>query len=99
MRGERVEMGRTVVLDCTGITLMLTERKTPPFDLEHLRSQGIEPTTAHIICVKSAIAWRAAFEPFAQQVIEVDTPGLCSLHLEDFDFHKIRRPIFPLDQM
>jgi hypothetical protein len=88
MRGERVEKGRTVVLDCAGITLMLTEGKTPPFDLEHLRSQGIEPTTAHIVRVESGIAWRPAFEPFTQQVIEVETPGLYSLHPEDFDCHK-----------
>lgn len=99
MTGEQIHMGRTVVLQCDGIDLVLMERKTPPFDAEHLRSVGIEPAEAKIIVVKSAIAWRAGFGPLARKVIEVDTPGLCSIHLEDFPFRKIRRPIFPLDDM
>ncbi|NVM57689.1 MAG: MlrC C-terminal domain-containing protein, partial [Desulfobacterales bacterium] len=87
----------TVVLDCQGLDLVVMERKTPPFDAEQLRSLGIEPADKRIIVVKSAIAWRSAFGPMAKKVIEVDTPGLCSIHLEDFPFRKIRRPIFPLD--
>jgi len=99
MTGERIDMGRTVVVDCQGVDLVLMEKKTPPFDAEHLRSLGIEPAEARIIGVKSAIAWRAAFGPLAKEVIDVDTPGLCTIHLEQFPYHKVRRPIFPLDEM
>ena len=99
MTGEQVAMGRTVVLHCEGIDLVLMERKTPPFDAEHLRSLGIEPADVRIITVKSAIAWRAAFGPLAKEVLDVDTPGLCTTHLERFPYRKIRRPIFPLDEM
>lgn len=99
MTGERIDMGRTVVVDCEGIDLVLMEKKTPPFDSEHLRSVGIEPAEARMIVVKSAIAWRAAFGPLAKGVIDVDTPGLCAIHLEQFPYHKVRRPIFPLDEM
>jgi microcystin degradation protein MlrC len=99
MTGERMDMGRTVVLDCRGIDLVLMEKKTPPFDAEQLRSIGIEPAEARMIVVKSAIAWRAAFGPLAKQAINVDTPGLCTIHLEQFPYRKIRRPIFPLDEM
>jgi microcystin degradation protein MlrC len=99
MTGERMDMGRTVVLHCEEMNLVLMERKTPPFDAEHLRSLGIEPSDARIIVVKSAIAWRAAFGHIAKEVIDVDTPGLCTIHLESFPYRKIRRPIFPLDEI
>lgn len=99
MTGQRNTMGCTVVLDCQGLDLVVMERKTPPFDAEQLRSLGIEPADKRIIVVKSAIAWRSAFGPLAKKAIEVDTPGLCSIHLEDFPFRKIRRPIFPLDEL
>lgn len=97
MTGAVVEMGRTAVLETDGIQLILTERKTPPFDLEQLRSVGIEPTEQGIIVVKAAIAWRAAYEPIAAEILEVDTPGVTSTDLTSFPFANLRRPIYPLD--
>lgn len=99
MTGRAVNMGPTVVLECQGTTLVLTTFKTMPFDLQQLRSLGIEPKDLKIIVVKSAIAWRAAYESIAEEIIEVDTPGLCSPNLRHFDYKKIRRPIFPLDDI
>lgn len=96
--GQTVDMGRCARLRCGGITLLLTERKTPPGSLEQLRSQGIEPLEQKIIVVKSTIAFRGAYEPIAGAIIEVDTPGLCSANLTGFPYRKLRRPIFPLDE-
>ena len=49
--------------------------------------------------VKSSIHYRAAFEPLASRIIEVDAPGLCSGDLSVFPYERIRRPIFPLVDM
>jgi len=68
-----------------------------PFDAEQLRSQALAPEAAHIIVAKSAIAWQAAYGDMARLVVPVDTPGLCTTHLERFTYHKLRRPIYPLD--
>lgn len=95
--GREVNMGRCARLRCGGVTLLLTERKTPPGDLEQLRSQGIAPEAQKIIVVKSTIAFRGAYEAIAGEIIEVDTPGLCAANLSGFTYHKLRRPIFPLD--
>ena len=97
--GRVVDMGHCARLRCGGITLLLTERKTPPGDLEQLRSQGIPPEAQKIIVVKSTIAFRGAYEPIAADIIEVDTPGLCSTRLKAFPYQKLRRPIFPLDEL
>ena len=56
-----------------------------------------DPLSEKILVVKSTIHYRAAFEPIAKEIIEVDAPGLSSSNLARFDFRRIRRPIFPLD--
>jgi microcystin degradation protein MlrC len=79
------------------VRILVTSRKTPPGDLNQLRSQGIEPLQQSILVVKSAVAFRGAYEPIAGHIIEVDTPGLCSSDLSRFDYRRIPRPIYPLD--
>ena len=49
--------------------------------------------------LKSTIHYRAAFEPLAREIIEVDAPGLSSSNLTRFAFTNVRRPIFPLDDL
>jgi microcystin degradation protein MlrC len=99
MTGQVVRMGRTCVLSCDGVTLALTEYKTPPFDAQQLRSLGIEPADQRIIVTKSAIAWKAAFGDVAAETIYVDTPGLCTTDLSTLPYGHICRPIFPLDSI
>ncbi len=92
-------MGRTVVVQASGVTIVLTEIKMPPWNLEQLRSLAIPPEDQKIIVLKSAVAFRAAYESLAQEIIEVNSPGLSSLDLSQFNYQHIRRPIFPLDEL
>jgi microcystin degradation protein MlrC len=101
--GVEVDLGPTAVLAVQGrdggeVQLLLTTYRYQPTDLEVFRSQGIEPTEQQILAVKSSVHYRAAFTPIAAQIVEVDTPGLTSPHLERFAFHRIPRPMYPLDQ-
>jgi len=95
--GAETDMGRTAVLRIGGVDVIVTEKRLQPTDLELYRSLGIEPTEKRFIVVKSSVHYRAAHEPIAKEVIELDTPGLTSPRLAGFGFKKIRRPIFPLD--
>lgn len=96
--GNTIRMGRTVWLRVAGVNIVLTERKTPPFDLGQLRGAGVIPEEQKMIAVKSAVAYRAAYLPIAQGVIEMDTAGLCTANLSRFPYQHIRRPILPLDK-
>ena len=92
--------GRTVVLEIGGpggIELQLTELRGHPHDLNHFRALGIEPTERRILVLKSAAHFRAAFEPIATKVVEVDAPGISSPNLSTFAYQRLRRPIYPLD--
>ncbi len=98
--GTRSSRGRTVVLEINGpggIELQLTDLRGHPNDLNFFRAFGIEPTERRILVLKSAAHFRAAFEPIAARVIEIDAPGISSPDLHSFDYKNLRRPIYPLD--
>jgi microcystin degradation protein MlrC len=97
--GNTIRMGRTAWLHVGGVNIVLTERKTPPFDLAQLRGVGVIPEQQKLIAVKSAVAYRAAYLPIAAGVVEMDTAGLCSANLSRFPYRRLRRPIFPLDDV
>lgn len=99
-RGVVQTVGRCVVLEIGGqggIELLLTEHRAHPNDLQYFRAFGIEPTQRQMLVLKSAAHYRAAFEPIAAEVIEVDAPGITSPRLERYAYQHIRRPIYPLD--
>ncbi len=97
MSGIHCRMGPCAVVRHGGVTVLLTSRKTPPFDLGQLRSQGLEPRAFAVIGVKAAVAHRAAYDPIAGASFYVDTPGPCSSRLASFPYRRLRRPIHPLD--
>ncbi len=95
--GNTLAMGDTVWFRVGGVNVVLTTRKTPPFDLAQLRGIGIVPERQKMIVVKAAVAYRTAYLPIATCVLEMDTAGLCSANLQRFPFRHVRRPMFPLD--
>lgn len=102
LTGALQTVGKTVVLEIGGIggiEVMLTEHRAHPNDLEYFRAFGIEPTERKMLVLKSAAHYRAAFDPIAALTIEVDGPGLTSPNFRRFDFKKIRRPMYPFDDM
>ena len=98
MQGVRIDMGPCATVRHDGVHIIVTSRKTPPFDLGQLRSQGIEPGKMSVIGVKAAVAHRRAYDAIAKASYSVLTPGPCSSDLTVFPFAKIRRPVFPLDR-
>jgi len=97
--GNTIRMGRTAWLRVGGVNIILTEKKTPPFDLAQLRGVGVIPEKQKMIVVKSAVAYRAAYMPIAAAAIEMDTAGLCTANLARFPYRHLRRPIFPLEEI
>jgi microcystin degradation protein MlrC len=97
MQGVDVDMGPCAVARVAGVTVLLTSRKTPPFDLGQLRSQGVEPQSLSIIGVKAAVAHRRAYDPIAAASYWVRTPGPCASDLRTLTYRRVRRPIFPVD--
>jgi microcystin degradation protein MlrC len=95
-QGSRFGMGPSVVVKADGVTVLLTSRKTPPFDLGQLRSQGIEPETLKAIGVKAAVAHRRAYDKIAKGSFTVATPGPCTSRIETLLFKRLRPGVFPI---
>ncbi|CAN5508280.1 M81 family metallopeptidase [soil metagenome] len=97
MGGSTIAMGPSVVLECEGVTILLTSRRTAPFDLGQWRSQGIDPAALTFIGIKAAVAHRQAYDRIAKASYWVRTPGPCTSDLKELPYTQIRRPIYPLD--
>ncbi|BBH23524.1 microcystinase C [Paenibacillus baekrokdamisoli] len=98
MTGQRADMGLTAVIEVNQLTLIVTERRTAPWDPGHVVSLGLRAEDYHIITVKAAIAWKTAFGDICTKSILVDTPGCCAVDVNHFNYKQIVRPIYPLDR-
>lgn len=96
-QGIHFSMGPCAVVLIGGVTVLLSSRKTPPFDLGQWRSQGVLPEELFAIGVKAAVAHRHAYDPIAKGSYTVATPGPCSSVIATLPYRRLRRPIFPLD--
>ena len=99
LRGVEGRLGPTAVLDVNDVKIILVTHRRQALDPEMIRFVGIDPMAEKILVVKSTVHYRAAFEPIARAILEVDAPGLSSSNLGRFAFTRVRRPIFPLDEV
>jgi microcystin degradation protein MlrC len=99
LRGLPGRLGPTAVLQTGGVKVILISHRWQTLDPEMIRLVGIDPSDERVVVVKSTIHYRAAFEPIAARIIEVDAPGLSSSNLDRYAFERVRRPIFPLDDI
>ena len=99
-----LDQGPSAVIEVEGSTrelanlLLLTTEREAPFSLHQLISSGIYPQRQKILVVKAAIAYRAAYEPIAGTIIEVDTPGTTAVNPARFKYTRARRPLFGLGE-
>jgi microcystin degradation protein MlrC len=97
--GKIIRMGPCAVVRHAGLTILLTSKKLPPFDLGQWRSQGINPEELSMIGVKAAVGHRVAYGRIAAGEFTVNTSGPCTSDLTRLPYTKLRRPVFPLDPL
>ncbi len=101
--GRYWDMGHTAVVEVEGSTpdlpnlLLVTDRRSSPNSLHQLISCGVYPQRQKILVVKGAIAPRAAYEPIAGRIIEVDSGGTTAVNPARFTYKQVRRPLFGLE--
>lgn len=98
-RGLTMNMGKTGVLSVGSIDIVVVSRHIEPYDPACLRSLGIEPAARRYVMLKSRIHYRVGFRDIAKQVVECAGRGVCTSDYSDIAFRKVRRPIFPLDNL
>ena len=100
--GVRRDYGPCMVLrigGLNGIEVVVITNNGQGNDLGNFTSMGIDPTRKDTVVVKSMHHFRAAFEPIAREVVLVDSKSLCSENFTPEMFKKVRRPVWPFDQI
>jgi microcystin degradation protein MlrC len=96
-RGLTMNMGKSAVLSCGSVDIVVVSRHIEPFDPGCFRSLGIEPTGVKFLMLKSRIHYRVGFKPLVAEVVECAGVGVCTSDYDQLQFERVRRPIFPLD--
>ena len=98
-RGARGHLGRTAVLVVGETEVVVSELREQLRDAEMLRTVGIEPLNRRLLAVKSAVHFMADIGTMAERVFDADTPGVHRPDFKSFTYERLRRPIYPLDEM
>jgi microcystin degradation protein MlrC len=80
-----------------GHFVLLTSRPMGNTSRAELTSVGLEPEHLQIIVAKGVQSPRAAYEPIAAEMIQLNTPGCTSADLSALAYRHRRRPMFPFE--
>jgi microcystin degradation protein MlrC len=100
--GAHNALGRTIRFNCgknDEVTVIITQNRLQPLDTEIWRHIGVQPEQFDMLVVKSTNHYRADYEPIASTTIPMDTPGLNAVDPSRFEYDRISRPLFPLDEL
>ncbi len=98
--GVRMDVGRTAVIRVgRDFELLLTEKRISPVDPQVFRQAGVEPADKQIVVLKSGGHFRAAYTTMAHDIIDVNTPGVTCADLRQVEYRRVKRPVFPLDNI
>ena len=84
-----------------GVSVVVSTRKVQPMDQEPFHHVGVTPASQRIIALKSSVHFRAAFEPIAEGVLIVESPGAMIADPSNLPFTRLRpdvrmRPLGPV---
>lgn len=96
-RGSQIDLGKMARLEIGGIDVLVSSRRAQTLDPEVFLLHGIDVMRYKIVAIKSSAHFRAGFEPIAHAIIQADTPGLNSVDISSFTYHRVNRPVWPLD--
>ena len=92
-------MGRTVLFEAGCIKIVISEYPGPSHEPAVYTHIDLDPKDAKIVVVKTPVGFRVSYGDVMEDFLVVDCPGLSTPHIEMLDFHKIPRPMFPLDDL
>ena len=100
MTGWKLALGPMALLACGGVRVVVSTKKVQAMDQEPFRHVGIEPRDERIIALKSSVHFRADFEPIAEAVLVVESPGAMVVDPAKLPFTRLRagvrlRPLGP----
>ena len=91
-------LGNTVRVRVGNVDIIITTVRIQTFDDRPFLITGADLSQYRYVSLKSTQHFRGYFGDKAAAIIPCDPPGLNTSDLTAFTFHKIPRPVFPLDE-
>ncbi|MDB5495562.1 MAG: microcystinase [Phenylobacterium sp.] len=95
--GYRRVVGRAAALRTGGIDIVLIAHREQVHSPDCFTEMGIDLSAKRLLVVKSAQHFHARYSPLASKIIYAVAPGATSVDFTTFDYHRLPRPIWPLD--
>ncbi len=104
MSGWTLALGPMVLLRHGDVRVVVASKKIQAMDQEPFRHVGIEPQEERLVGLKSSVHFRAAFQPIAEDILVVESPGAMIVDPAKLPFTRLRPgvrlhplgPTFPL---
>jgi microcystin degradation protein MlrC len=100
LKGTAADMGPSALLAIGGVAIVVISNRQQCMDPVQLESFGVDIAAVRTLVLKSRGHFRAGFDEFfpPERIFEVDCPGLTSPALHTFDWTRLPRPVYPLDE-
>ena len=97
--GLSYHMDGVAVLQCGSMSVVAMRQGVVQWDPALYRCVGLDPASVRVVQVKSPAAFRHAYGPLAEDILVLNAPGHCSPNFQLFPWKRVRRPLFPLDDI
>lgn len=95
----KTPLGRTALVRANGIEIILNDIRQQPFSPLGLIEAGMDAWSKRVLVVKSTHHFYAGFAEQAAAIIYCDSPGALNADVAGRPYRRIRRPIWPLDDI
>lgn len=100
MTNWQLALGPMALLRSGGVRVAVSSKKVQAMDQEPFRHLGADPRAERIVALKSSVHFRAHFEPIAEDVLVVESPGAMIVDPAKLPFTRLRpgvrmRPLGP----
>ncbi len=99
LAGAPTPVGDGALVEAQGIEIVLIALRNQAMDTDVFTQLGCDLASRKLIVVKSAQHFHASFSKIAKKVIYVGAPGAATPHTATLPYTRIRRPIWPLDDI
>ncbi|KZD03389.1 M81 family metallopeptidase [Oceanibaculum pacificum] len=94
------DLGPAALLKIGGVQVVVITNRQQCLEPMQLEILGVDLSQARCLVVKSRGHFRAGFDEFftGENILEVDCPGLTSPSLHNFNWTRLPRPVYPMDE-
>jgi microcystin degradation protein MlrC len=90
IRGRKLELGKMALLTIGGVSVVVSSKRMQAYDPGLFRHVGVEPKDQKILALKSAVHFRADFEPISEEVLVVLAPGGHIVDPTQYPYQRLR---------